>query len=234
MRGLRVLLVWAVFVLPLLGRAAIIDPGLFPLGNHPDGRRAPPSYGLRLDGLSGNPDQEFTFDFEAPGAGMFMEFGSDGRLRIFGRAFGGRDVGDRHEDPQLWEIEFVYARLRIDGDRLVSDPAAAPGQGSLTPTATLGGFTAGVPIGLTDFRGTHDASFVIEESHRGLAGFSGFGWLNHEVAGLDRHVASSDWLFRVVPEPGSIGLLALGLVLLVAARRGFPGSRARPDRTARG
>jgi hypothetical protein len=207
------------FLFPGPTQATPIDPGLYVLESHPDGDLNPPPYGLRLDGLDGDENHDFTFDFDGPGAAMQMELSADdSSLRIFGLAYGGRDVGGSYEDPQLWEIGFTYEEMIVDGDQLVSDPATSPNRGTITPTESIGGFSAGVPIILEDFFGEHPFSFVLEEGHRGFEGVSGFGWLNHGGAGLENHVKSSDWLFTVIPEPGSILLVGLGVVLIGAAR----------------
>ncbi len=92
--------------------AASLADGFYRLLNHPDGAAAPPLYGLRLDGLIG-PDISsiFTFSFEGNGAHMQMEFlleGAKGTVHIFGKAFGGKDVGDSYENPVLWDIDFNY------------------------------------------------------------------------------------------------------------------------------
>ena len=196
--------------------------GIFPLTSHPDGGIAPPFYGLRLDGLDDDSGHEFTFDFDGPGAKMLMEIDpSDLRLRIFGRAFGGRVEGEAYLDPQLWEIDFTYTRMIVEGDRLVSDPTTSPNSGQIVPTESVGGFTAGVAIDLVDYFGKHDFTFALEKDHRGVEGFSGFGWVNHAGGGLDRHIAASDWLFTVIPEPRTDALMLLGLggVVAVALRR---------------
>ncbi len=232
---IRLLSIAALLTLPLRADAESIDSllagGIFPLANHPDGNAAPPLYGFRLDGLDGVSGHRFTFDFEGPGANMIMDFeGVDGILRIFGTAFGGRIENHAYVDPQLWEIDFLYTKMILDGGRLVSDPTSATNIGTIIPGAVSpsgGGSTAGAPIDLIDYFGTHPFTFALEENHRGFDGVSGFGWLNHSGAGLDNHVASSDWLFTVIPEPRTDALLLVGLAAVILA------ARLRPRTTAR-
>jgi hypothetical protein len=68
------------------------DEGTWQLGNKRAGQIAPPDYGLRLDGMFGDYPAQYTFDFEHPGAGVYLTWdGSD--VRIHGTAFGGLDIG---------------------------------------------------------------------------------------------------------------------------------------------
>ena len=224
---IRLLSIAALLTLPLRAHAESIEPflagGIFPLANHPDGGAAPPLYGFRLDGLDGDSGHEFTFDFEGQGASMIMDFeGVDGSLRILGTAFGGRIENHDYVDPQVWEIDFLYTKMILDGDRLVSDPTSATNTGTITPGAMSpsgDGFPAGSPIDLVDYFGKHSFTFALEENHRGFDGVSGFGWVNHSGAGLDNHVAASDWLFTVIPEPRTDALLLVGLAAVILTAR---------------
>ena len=61
-------------------RPRLIEIGLYRLGNHPDKAEDPPEYGMRLDELFDfNPGEHdvVTFDFEADGAEMFLDFDGD-------------------------------------------------------------------------------------------------------------------------------------------------------------
>ncbi len=69
------------------------DEGTWKLGNKVVGQVAPPDYGLRLDGLFGDYPTHYTFDFEHPGACVFLTYDGSS-VRIHGAAFGGKDVGD--------------------------------------------------------------------------------------------------------------------------------------------
>ena len=53
--------------------------------------------------------------------------------------------------------------------------------------------------------------------HRGFDGISGSGWLDHGEAGT--YVPASDWLFTVVPNPGTTALMAIAAALFAKGRR---------------
>ena len=53
--------------------------------------------------------------------------------------------------------------------------------------------------------------------HRGFDGISGWGWFDHGTAGT--HVYSSDWLFTVVPTPGSAALLSMAFAIFARVKR---------------
>ena len=131
--------------------------------------------------------------------------------------------GDSYVDPQLWSIDFTYVRMIVDGDQLVSDPTAGPNQGTIAALPEIPDLIVNTPetepLDLVDYLGGHDSSFILALDHRGFSEVSGFGWLNHSPGGLDNHISASDWLFTVVPEPGSLAWLGLGLVFLTRALR---------------
>jgi len=207
---------------------AIMPNTGYDLANHPDGSERPPGYGLRLDGLiSGDGSDVYTFDFEAKDAGMHMFWHKDdetNELNISGRVFGGLDNGTGYEDGRYWDVDFTYTGLySCFGDALCSNA----GSGSIDSSG-FGSFA------LSAYSGSHDYAFRLDTGHRGFAGISGWGWLNHCYAdgasaddgniGADcgQHVYSSDWLFtatKKVPEPGTLGLLGLGLFGMSLARR---------------
>ena len=59
--------------------ASPIDSGLtYRVLNHPDGNIAPPVYALRLDGLDGSSDHNFTFDTESNGAFLTIAYDDAG------------------------------------------------------------------------------------------------------------------------------------------------------------
>lgn len=211
----------AVLLAPLPAAATPIAEGLHRLSSHPDGGARPPAYGVRLDGLDGDEDSVFTFDFDANGAAMFLDYDATaGTLRIFGTAFGGRDTGSDYVDPAFWRIDFLYTSVLDLGDVL---EVAAPGGSNTGTIARLDG--GGDPVetfDLVDFAGPHDHTFQIRLGHRGFAGASGLGWMNHSGFGLDTHAYASDWLFTVgpaVPEPGAALLILAGSLWGVAGRR---------------
>lgn len=176
--------------------AALGEPGTYRLGNHPDGNKAAPFYGLRLDELfdaTGGHDV-FTFDFEADGTAMYMTYDGE-TIHIYGTAFGGRDIGTSY-DPN-WssevEIDFTFTNVKSawnDDDLRVKHETGA---GTITWLAT------GEAIELTAYRGNKPFSFRFgdkknDNGHRGYPGYSGWGWLTHG----DNHVHASDWLFIAV------------------------------------
>ncbi len=205
--------------------AASLPNGTYFLLNHPDGNQAEPFYGLRLDELfdaTGSHDV-FTFDFNAPGSDMRMTVDDDS-IRIFGVSVGGRDVGGSYALDQylgIYAVDFTYDTgvgfVPGDDDRWVDGPNNI-NTGTITAPNALG------TVALEDERGSHPFSFRLgdgtnDNGHRGFAGFSGWGWLNHS----DKpHVYSSDWLFAVgqeVPGPGPAALALTSVGLFMKKRR---------------
>jgi hypothetical protein len=203
----------------------ILQPGRYRLNNHPNGDAEPPKYGLRLDDLIDvNPGQKdrFTFDFDAPGAQVWLNLGADSSITISGMAFGGLDQGDTY-DPAYsgwWEFEFIYdaSQKEPDGDDDIVVPASAE-QSSGWISQLFGDMTT---WDLFDYPGSHLYTFRLgnednDEGHRGFDGISGWGWLNY--GDPDTHVSASDWLFTLeIPAPGALPLLA-ALTLLARRRR---------------
>ena len=117
------------------------------LGNHPDGGKNPPPYGLRLDGLFGTgSSEEWTFDFEAAGANMLLDYDNmdnmtvDGdTVRIHGTAFGGLDTGTVYDSmfSGLWSVDYTYTLDSGDvadhpnGDNMVVKSLTS--SGTITP-----------------------------------------------------------------------------------------------------
>lgn len=200
--------------------AAILTPGMYTLSNHPDGAAQMPRYGLRLDELynaTGGHDI-FTFDFEHAMSHMELHyFGST--IRIFGQVWGGRDIGSSYAAEAttgLYIVDFLY-NVGV---------STVPGDDDLWVTAASNsnfGFIdgpVGGPITLSDERLGFGYTFRLgnednDAGHRGYNGISGWGWMNHPAGAP--HIASSDWLFTIVPAPGSAALMGLGL--LAAGRR---------------
>ncbi len=146
-------------------QAATLDNGLYILNNHPDGNQRPPSYGLRLDGLIGNPNSDtFTFDFDHPDSGMSMIISDavdagNKNIRIFGFTYGGLDRnsnGNFGTDTDnngysdsvqgTWFVDFTYLNVPLvpgDDDRHfttstgVSIPNGGPGIGVAKGTISL-------------------------------------------------------------------------------------------------
>lgn len=206
--------------------AAPLSFGTYHLHSHPDGAKAPPSYGLRLDELfnvTQNRDS-FTFDFDAPGSAMYLRY-TPSTIRIFGVAFGGYDTGvSYHPDwSGLWDIDVSYTNVvSIAGgdDDVIVYESEHVNSGFIHRQGDE------EIIDLFDYAGNHGYTFQLgdegdDQGHRGFAGISGWGWLNHRDP--NKHTVASDWIFtvgtRVIPSPeaGLLGLLGLGT--LAAARR---------------
>ncbi len=220
--------------------AATILPGTYILGNHPDGNAAPPQYGLRLDGLlDGSAGSTYTFDFEHPMADMKLDY--DGAtIRIFGTAFGGLDTGGSYDAglSGLIDVDFTY-NMNV---------GTAPGDDDLLVTANMQNTgTVELVSGFSDYAGetvfdlvdksNGDFSFRFgdkddDNGHRGFAGISGWGWLNHapsdgSFGNIQNHLKASDWLFTATPEepgrpiplPSAAGMGLAGLAVLGVRRR---------------
>jgi hypothetical protein len=162
------------------------EPGMYRLGNHPDVSLDPPPYGLRIDNLIGF--GVFTFDFEAPGAEMFLLYDGSS-IQIFGTAFGGKDIGNFY-DPNLSsfvDISMTYTDVGSAGgdDDLVSLLSNPADSGSLIWLQTGQMFTLMEKSGPGfSFRfGNEDHDF----GHRGFPGLSGWGWLQGS--------GTRDWIF---------------------------------------
>jgi hypothetical protein len=164
----------------------IRDPGTYRLANHPDASKAPPPYGLRFDNLVPGEPGHYTFDFQAPGAEMFLDY--DGvSIRIYGSAYGGKDIGNDY-DPVLQgmaEIDMTYVQAKnAPGD---DDLAVNEGDGNVG-TITFMGVTYDMVEqadgdGFTFRFGDEDD----DQGHRGFPGISGWGWFAGE--------GTRDWVF---------------------------------------
>ncbi|MEE8458225.1 MAG: hypothetical protein V3S08_00040 [Phycisphaerales bacterium] len=202
----------------------ILEPGSYLLGDHPDGNEAPPTYGLRLDELvdvTGGHDV-FTFSFDHAQADMRIDITAVGvdafEIHIHGTAFGGLVVGNEYDATMsgVVNIDFVYMLAHPadgDDDLIVTTP-------NFTNTGVIN--FDGTSINLFDRANSDGFTFRLgdendDQGHRGFDGISGFGWLDHGTAG--NHVVSSDWLFTVIPTPGSAALLSVAFAILSHSAR---------------
>jgi len=179
-------------LMPARASTESLPPGLYRLHDHRDGRAAPPRYGLRLDGLlTGDAADVFSFDFDGPGAAVFLEL-EPTSARLFGTAYGGKDVGDRFEHAELWDLEMHYALADPSGTAGRLESIGSPGSNA----GTLRRRSDGRVFTLEDHGGP--PSFVIGPGHRTSPGvFSGWGWLKH--SGAAERLPDSDWLFEIGP-----------------------------------
>lgn len=238
--------VFAAFVAVGSAQAAIED-GAYVLHNHPDGDARPPLYGLRLDGLDGTSSHVYTFNFDysdiAHTSNMMMTVDQGaGTIHIFGDMFGGHDTGTSYDTANdlagWWHVDFTYdlnVRLASGDDDLV----AGPDTSSTHPNnrGTLTQLDSDMPsldasYDLLDYPPFYEWTFRLgdeddDAGHRGFAGISGWGWMNHSGNGnapLYDHIASSDWLFTAekVPAPAAAWLAIAGLGLFGVTRRRQP------------
>ncbi len=208
-------------------QAAFISQGTYQLHNHPDGNARPPLYGAKLNELY-NPTNDldvFTFDFDAPGKAMYLDYNGSS-IHIYGTALGGRDIGTTYANDQFlgtYTFNFTYAwgvgLAPGDDDLLVDLPTNKYNYGSLvTPLGDVVSLRDGHYSGdQPDFRfGDEDN----DAGHRGFAGLSGWGWLFVKFPGGEyTYTQDSDWLFTatLVPTPGAGALV--GAVGLLGLRR---------------
>ncbi len=207
--------------------AALIQTGLYQLANHPDANQNPPPYGLRLDELSdvtaGN--DVFTMSFDSAGTDMKLSY--DGStIRIFGTAFGGRDIGTGYANDAFlgfYAIDFTFSvgvgLVPGDDDVFVGAPTNSNfGTVTLPSGQVISLFdkaTSGIPGGT--FRlGDEDNDL----GHRGFPGISGWGWV--DIVGDSNTGATRDWIFTAtyIPAPAPVVMFgALGSLLGMRRRR---------------
>ncbi len=202
----------------------ILQPGSYVLADHFDGSLAPPTYGLRLDELmdvtAGH--DEFTFSFDHAESNMRLdvtEVGTDEfEIHIYGTAFGGLVANHAYDAfvTGVADIDFVYMIANTvpgDDDLIVTTPNFT-NTGVITfLNTTIDLFDRANAEGFTFRLGNEDDDM----GHRGFDGLSGWGWLDHGTAG--NHVDNSDWLFTVIPTPGSGVLLSMALAIAVHGKR---------------
>lgn len=107
---------------------SISDPGRYVLDDN-GGGVAPPTYGLRLDGLCNDYPKVYTFSFEHAGAAMVLDYDGD-KVRIHGKAYGGIDVGSKWDTSKqgFVDIDVTYDDVQVVGSKLkVFDEAAVHG-----------------------------------------------------------------------------------------------------------
>ena len=225
----KFLLAMGVLSLLLIPQAQAISTGTYKLLNHCCGNANPPPYGLRLDELLGPPNNyDYTFDFEAPGSNMELQWDGN-NIYILGTAVGGPVSGGNYAGPtSLWNINFVYTtgitQPGTDGGPLNDLIVKADNQ-------NFGFLTNGTDTFYLEDQSknpgtTNDLAFQFGDAggggHRGES-LAGWGWLNYGSQNcrteVCTHVYASDWLFAAefessettVPEPTTLALFSTGL-----------------------
>ena len=204
--------------------------GKYELGSHPDGNKAPPAYGLRLDGLlTGNTDDEYTFDFDHVDSEVYLEYKPDHTIHIYGQAYGGEDIGKEYKagTTALWNIDFLYTNVKEVTNppkKADDDLIALLGKGQISSsfgTYDLAAQAARKKGVYFAFRFGDEKN---DKGHRKYKGISGWGWVNHgedtnHIPGdeVGKHIYASDWLFtaKPVPTPALLpGLIGMGVAAL--------------------
>jgi len=181
---------------------SVLPAGLYLLQDHPDaqlwdhsstsGPNGP--YGLRMDSMPGTPGP--TFSMEQGGAEVFMYWDGGATASIYGEI-------QHNVDGDLWDLTFTITGIT----------AAAPGIG--------GGFVSTGGTGMISDQNSADEVALAGKQDGGGHAFRFLGD-GHRMPDNDTAVGrgwidasgTNDFLFTAtpVPEPGSLGLLGLGLV----------------------
>ena len=106
---------------PVAGPNSVDQPGFYQLHDSTNGSKAPPFYGLRLDGLCDDYPNVWTFSFDTNGADVCLEYDGKDKVYIRGTAWGGLDTGSEW-DPSTegpLEIDVCYDRVTFDGRQLL-------------------------------------------------------------------------------------------------------------------
>ena len=194
----------------------------FDLFDSVEGNTAPPTYGLRLDGLySGNAGDIYTFSFVD--VGMTVDSVAD--TAVLGGTLDGGTQGDGEGRGTNWAFTFTYTGLDVDDtDGSWEWQSGAAGSGSIWNDL-------GDSFLLLEWMGSDGWG------PKGDGGpcrpddgpWCGNGWLNHSItpnlptSGWETtHLNASDFLYTgapSVPEPSVLALFAGGLLGLGAVRR---------------
>lgn len=209
--------------------AGILTETVFDLSDHPDGDRADPTYGLRLDNLFEGDGMggatTFSFDVVGDTTMTVTDNGGGGiSIDIVGTVYGGVDGGSDYVFAEgAYSLVYRYvANVTADGTGWVVTDESAGNGGSLT---SLG--NADIPNGTVySFEGfTSDDGPIfkfLQDGHR-LDGYEGFddAWVGRGWHRVDGVSGTQDFLFvgRLVPSPGAVMALACGGVFGASRRR---------------
>jgi hypothetical protein len=180
---------------------------MYQLTDHPNGAVVPPTYGLRIDNLIGTGVFTFSFEYiDMTGSSNMMLTYDDvsGEIHIYGRAYGGKDIGAGWDATlQGWiDVDFTYRDDVNESDDCPGNPwddlYVTSESLNNNGTVTLDGWGGDAVF---DFQGKADASgctliFDNDTDSKGnstiandLTLYSGSGWLMPPTSG------SRDWLF---------------------------------------
>jgi hypothetical protein len=201
----------ATFVLAASALPAAAGLTVYNCHDHPDGQIIPPPYGLRIDFLLDNGRYTFSFDY-ADGSGVAgVTLTHDdvlGTIRIFGRAFGGKDIGGSWDPANRgWiDIDFTYnanVSVRDNCAGAAGDDVHVVAESALNAgTVSLDGWGGNQVFNFTDKADDSGCSFNFDNDwdSKGNATvandpsiWSAAGWLKPaDVNG------SRDWVFIAV------------------------------------
>jgi len=232
----------AVAALAMTAAPVVAGPiATFSLRDHPDGNQNPPPYGIRLDNLFsansyvGAAGGATTFSFDTFGNVKLTVSDVGGgvlNINISGDVYGGEDSGGGYGfGAGKYALNMDYtANVMSKGTGWIVT-ASGSGSGTLTASGNYGTVSSGDTFyfegqGTQSNNGTGNmtANFAFLESGWRLGGgdaWVGIGWLDITDSGGNSLNAggTSDFLFTVIPLPGTAGLAMAGLGLIAVRRR---------------
>ena len=208
-----------------LSNTAFAAVEMFNLFSHPAGSAQLPLYGLRLDGVDGDPLSIFTFDFDHAQSDMKLKlttdsFGAPTQIDIFGTSYGGKDIGTTYDlsTAGVYTINFSYTANLVGvssgyettNQDVLNNTGSITGPSGVNLRSDPGNTSLVDTVYLVDKAASPSFHFI-DGTHRGHTGLNGWGWMAFDDGipgdGADiNHVSYSDWLFTaepVVPEPAA-------------------------------